>query len=527
MTSVSTLYRAAKLAAVLAAALALAACANNPATNPNANAGSTAPPLRAARRTSWSMSATACSSNPIRPELTSQSRGDARQAGAVAAALQPLHLHDRRPCRRARHARIQHRARRPPRPDGARLSGVARHRQLAHADDLLRQGAAGRGVQRHLLLVAEPPRRHGAQRELRERYRVRAQRHEPAPTGAGFALRTHFGPLGRLRFGPNVSQCGPPPDDHTCCDFCAPCLRSCCFSLCPVHAQSARRKRQAASAGRRRFARARHRQFLRRHLRPPTTASLTSAVARRSPPVTAQLSSSDLVVRLDRLENQIRQLTGPIEQLQYRNQQLEQQVRGCRRMSSTASRTAARARRRPPPATRPRRAPAIRRQPLQRRGPPPQQAPPAGAAGPRRAPRPRRSDAFDPNAESDRARRASRRSVRPRELRRRRRSSRLANDDGAGEEPVGAPGGRRAGAPLDLSTLSASAPTIRPWRRRGSSANARPLPPPPPRNPSGTGGQQQMVMAPPQSAPRTNTTSPTATCCARTTRVARRASAPS
>jgi tol-pal system protein YbgF len=41
----------------------------------------------------------------------------------------------------------------------------------------------------------------------------------------------------------------------------------------------------------------------------------------------AQMSDSDLVVRLDRLENQIRQLTGVIEQLQYRNQQLEALVR--------------------------------------------------------------------------------------------------------------------------------------------------------------------------------------------------------
>ena len=40
-------------------------------------------------------------------------------------------LHHRRPCRRARHARIQHRARRPPRPGGARLSvsrGIAANR---------------------------------------------------------------------------------------------------------------------------------------------------------------------------------------------------------------------------------------------------------------------------------------------------------------------------------------------------------------------------------------------------------------
>jgi tol-pal system protein YbgF len=42
---------------------------------------------------------------------------------------------------------------------------------------------------------------------------------------------------------------------------------------------------------------------------------------------TAQAGAPDLVVRLDRLETQIRQLTGVIEQLQYRNAQLEAQVR--------------------------------------------------------------------------------------------------------------------------------------------------------------------------------------------------------
>jgi tol-pal system protein YbgF len=42
---------------------------------------------------------------------------------------------------------------------------------------------------------------------------------------------------------------------------------------------------------------------------------------------TAQAGAPDLLVRLERLETQIRQLTGVIEQLQYRNAQLEAQVR--------------------------------------------------------------------------------------------------------------------------------------------------------------------------------------------------------
>ncbi len=46
-------------------------------------------------------------------------------------------------------------------------------------------------------------------------------------------------------------------------------------------------------------------------------------------PASAQLSESELVTRLNRLENQVRQLTGTVEQLQYRNQQLEQQLGAC------------------------------------------------------------------------------------------------------------------------------------------------------------------------------------------------------
>ena len=41
---------------------------------------------------------------------------------------------------------------------------------------------------------------------------------------------------------------------------------------------------------------------------------------------TAQSDPGDISVRLDRMENALRQLTGTIEQLQYRNQQLEMQI---------------------------------------------------------------------------------------------------------------------------------------------------------------------------------------------------------
>ena len=41
----------------------------------------------------------------------------------------------------------------------------------------------------------------------------------------------------------------------------------------------------------------------------------------------AQMSQSDMVVRLDQLESDVRRLTGAVEELQYRNQQLEQALR--------------------------------------------------------------------------------------------------------------------------------------------------------------------------------------------------------
>src|SRR6201987_4741942 len=58
-----------------------------------------------------------------------------------------------------------------------------------------------------------------------------------------------------------------------------------------------------------------------------TAAALGVAWRALLSPASAQLSEADLVVRIERLENQIRQLTGTVEQLQYRNQQLEEQLR--------------------------------------------------------------------------------------------------------------------------------------------------------------------------------------------------------
>src|SRR5215831_13205831 len=131
---------------------------------------------------------------------------------------------------------------------------------------------------------------------------------------------------------------------------------------------------------------------------------------------TAQSSASDLMLRIDRLETQIRQLTGAIEQLQFRNQQLEGQVR--RMQEEGVPRPAAQ--------SHPQNLPAP--------------SPPTATPG-------RRGDAFDP-AQNPNAPGA------PHTLG-------AINQPGgapvmgadAGEPPIGAPGGRSAAAPLDLATV--------------------------------------------------------------------------
>ena len=153
---------------------------------------------------------------------------------------------------------------------------------------------------------------------------------------------------------------------------------------------------------------------------------------------TAQMSDSDLMLRLDRLETQIRQLTGVIEQLQFRNQQLEGQLRRLQedtdyRFQESSAKGA------PRPALQSR--PQTRRRNHRVR---PRPARPAGAAM-----------------------RLIRRKIRTRPARRTRwaRSTLPAAVTHAvapmspsmslmhAGEPVGAPGGRGAGAPLDLATM--------------------------------------------------------------------------
>jgi tol-pal system protein YbgF len=195
-----------------------------------------------------------------------------------------------------------------------------------------------------------------------------------------------------------------------------------------------------------------------------------SSPSRSTAGQTAQVSDTELVVRIDRLENHIRQLTGAIEQLQFRNQQLEQALRNMQqenahlsqqpggRTSSGAPRPVAQQPMRlPPPSAS---APAL---------PPPQSS--------------RRSDVFDPTQHPNAP-------GAPRPLGG---GPVIATTEPGApvvEPPVGLSGGREVGAPLDLTNLaqptSPDAPTTPP-SATADPTGAAGLPPPPPRNTSATG----------------------------------------
>lgn len=214
------------------------------------------------------------------------------------------------------------------------------------------------------------------------------------------------------------------------------------------------------------------------------------ATPEQAPVMQAQMSASDLVVRLDRMENTIRQLTGTIEQLQYRNQQLEQQLKRMQDDVEYRFQEIGKGGGRPPPAR-------TQAPPPQPPAEPLQPAPPPAATPPQR-----RSEVYDPtqNPNSVGAPRTlgtmpagpSAAAASPPPV------VSADGDEVTAAPPVGAPGGRQVGAPLDLSTLSAQAsqdPSLGP--PPGPQANVgNGLPPPPPRNPSATGGQPQAMLPP-------------------------------
>ena len=180
----------------------------------------------------------------------------------------------------------------------------------------------------------------------------------------------------------------------------------------------------------------------------------------------AQSDDVDPELRVQQLENQLRQLTGQNEELQFRNRQLEEQIRQLQAGNPAAAnaRPNVAAAAAPQPAAAPRQPQQPAYDP-QMAAPAPiiQEQPVAQAQGRRRG------DAFDPS-QNPTAPGA------PRAL-------------GGGQLPLPAeaPGGRGAGEPLDLANVNAPRET------------AGALPPPPPRNTNATGA---LTTAPPSQTPK-------------------------
>ncbi len=212
-------------------------------------------------------------------------------------------------------------------------------------------------------------------------------------------------------------------------------------------------------------------------------AALAALLALGSPtwiaPVLAQSDDVDPEVRIQQLENQLRQLTGQNEELQHRNLQLEERLRALQGGAQ------------PGMPGQPGGAPVANVAPLPPAQPqagyqqPPggYQPPPGGYQSQVAAPAPilrepagvpqggRRGDAFDPSQNPNAP-------GAPRALG----GGQLPIQAGA---PIGAPGGRGAGEPLDLANTGG--------------APAGSLPPPPPRNLNSTGA---LTTLPPSATPR-------------------------
>jgi tol-pal system protein YbgF len=205
-------------------------------------------------------------------------------------------------------------------------------------------------------------------------------------------------------------------------------------------------------------------------------AAAMAAILALAAPAFAQSDDVDPEIRIQQLENQLRQLTGQNEELQYRNRQLEERLRLLQGSAQGAPGG-------PPAAAQPNIAAVPPpqpdgpyRQPQSHPGYEPQVATPAPIvqepAGVPQGQGRRRGDAFDPtqNPNAPGA---------PQAL-------------GGGrlpipEAPIGAPGGRNAGEPLDLANTG------------GAPNPPGALPPPPPRNPNGTG---VLTTLPPSATPR-------------------------
>jgi tol-pal system protein YbgF len=195
-----------------------------------------------------------------------------------------------------------------------------------------------------------------------------------------------------------------------------------------------------------------------------------------SSPAFAQMSESDLVMRINRLEAQVRQLTGQNEQLQYRNQQLEQQLSHGQQGGPPARGPAAPQPQAqyapPPPQAYPPAQQAYPQQqtypqqayPAQQSYPPQQQSYPVQQSAMEREPYPtpqssggRHGDAFDPS-QNPNAAGAPRTLGAPATFI----PTPPPEPRQSDEPPIGAPGGRQAGAPLDLGTMAEEAAAAAP-----------------------------------------------------------------
>jgi tol-pal system protein YbgF len=195
-----------------------------------------------------------------------------------------------------------------------------------------------------------------------------------------------------------------------------------------------------------------------------TRAAAVAAMLALASQAGAQSDDADPEMRIQQLENQLRTLTGQNEELQYRNRQLEDRLRMLQGGAQAAPGGQ-------PAAIQPNVAALPPAQPNpQIAAPAPIVAEPAGVPP---SPGRRRGDAFDPNQNPNAP--GSPRALGGGQL------------PVAAEPPVGAPGGRGAGEPLDLSNTG------------GPQAPGGALPPPPPRNTNGTGA---LATLPPTQSPR-------------------------
>ncbi|MBI5110356.1 MAG: tol-pal system protein YbgF [Rhodovulum sp.] len=210
-------------------------------------------------------------------------------------------------------------------------------------------------------------------------------------------------------------------------------------------------------------------------------------------PATAQMSESDLIVRLNQLESQMRRLTGDLEQAQFRNQQLEQQLRRMQEDYEFRFQELGRGGSRGAPAAPPSAAPGRRGEapvaPSQAQAQPPYvpptgatelPPPPAYGGGPAYAAADAGPPAVAPPAPGGRGRRGD--AFDPSQTPGAPGAPRVLGSIQGESTPVP---GRAAGAPLDLGSMAGAA-AADPSLGRGPAATGG-LPPPPPRNPSATG----------------------------------------